>query len=137
MSDYFLQADDGDEDQMSLDDETPKSDTERLGVTEMEKMAASEISEVLKGFIGRGVREEQRFWDAVDSEYWFAVCFQTREQKDEFLEKSKMVELGDKYIDGMALARMLGIKLVSRVPDMPRPKVDTDYAEMALDFDDI
>lgn len=89
-------------------------------VGDIQKEAEEELSEVLSGFKQRAEIEEQRFLDATDSEYWFCLCFQTREQKEEFLEKIGLMELGDKYIDGMKAAQKLGITMTSRVPPMPR-----------------
>lgn len=94
------------------------------GPEEAEAEAQAEVSEILSGFRGRAKREDQRFVDATDSEYWVAVCFQTREQKDEFLQKAKLADLGDKYLDGMAVARILGIRLDSRIPTMPQLRLD-------------
>jgi hypothetical protein len=47
----------------------------------------------------------------VDPEFYFVVCFQSRAQKDEFLEKSGITStgMGDKYIDGLQLARFLDV----------------------------
>jgi hypothetical protein len=94
------------------------------GPEEAEAEAQAEVSEILSGFRGRAKREDQRFVDATDSEYWVAVCFQTREQKDEFLQKARLADLGDKYLDGMAVARILGIRLDSRIPTMPQLRLD-------------
>lgn len=94
------------------------------GPEEAEAEALAEVSEILTGFRGRAKREDQRFVDATDSEYWVAVCFQTREQKDEFLQKARLADLGDKYLDGMAVARILGIRLDSRIPTMPQLRLD-------------
>jgi hypothetical protein len=49
--------------------------------------------------------------DAIDTEFWFAVCFQTRGQKVQFLERAKLLELGGKYLDGWEVAKILGIAL--------------------------
>ena len=46
-----------------------------------------------------------------DSEYWFAVCFRDRKTKDAFLAQIKATRLGDKYIDGHALAKLLKVDL--------------------------
>lgn len=46
-----------------------------------------------------------------DSEYWFAVCFRDRASKDAFLRQVNATRLGDKYIDGHALARLLKVDL--------------------------
>ena len=46
-----------------------------------------------------------------DSEYWFCVVFQSREQKEEFLRNSGLIADGDKYINGVAAAEKLGVPL--------------------------
>ena len=46
-----------------------------------------------------------------DSEYWFAVCFRDRDSKDAFLNAINAARLGDKYIDGHALARLLKVDI--------------------------
>lgn len=55
--------------------------------------------------------EGKRFELATDSEYWACVCFQTREQKEAFLSAINVLWMGDKYIDGQAVAEKLGISL--------------------------
>lgn len=100
-----------------------------------EEMAAEETSELLQGFKDRAKREQQRFVQATDSEFWFAICFQTREQKEEFLHKwLGSLDLGDKYLDGMQVAELLGILLESEVPPMPKLRTDSKLAAMARDL---
>lgn len=102
------------------------------GNTEVDALA--EQSAVLVAFQQRAAREDERFWDSVDSEYWFAVCFQTREQKEEFISALNIDDLGDKYIDGMELAKRLKIQLQSRIPAIPKEKKDSEWSDMALPF---
>ncbi len=45
----------------------------------------------------------------VDHEYWLCICFQSRAQKEEFLAKAGWADLGEKYVDGLALAELLGV----------------------------
>lgn len=51
---------------------------------------------------------------ANDTEYWYAMYFQSREQKEAFLKAMKWFEHGDKYIDGRWAAKKLGIELPAR-----------------------
>lgn len=67
-------------------------------------------------FKERAQNENARLLDATDSEFWFSVCFQTREQKEEFLKKAGLFDIGDKYIDGLKVAAKMGINLESPVP---------------------
>ena len=75
---------------------------------EVEADAAEEISAALKAIIEqkRAMREVYR--TTTDPEFWFAVCFQNREQKEEFLRLTGW-NFGDKYIDGLRVAARLGI----------------------------
>lgn len=73
--------------------------------------SAAELDALAKGFRERTKREDERFKLATDSEYWFAVCFKTREDKDAFLATARLMAVGDKYLDGYAVARALGIAL--------------------------
>lgn len=112
--------------------DTEPADGESMTVPELK--ATEEISELLQGFRDRAGREQQRYEDATDSEYWFAVCFQTRAQKDEFLQKMGWVAIGDKYLDGLKVARKLGVTITAETPAMPVLRVDRRLAQLAVPF---
>jgi hypothetical protein len=123
-------------DGIQLEGESEPENTTPLGF-EMEQAPREEMNAILQGFKSRSEREDQRVLDATDSEYWVALCFQTREQKEEFLTKLRLIDLGDKYIDGMKAAKVLGVKLESRIPDMPRHRpFDREYLDIALDIEE-
>lgn len=73
--------------------------------------SAHELSALEQGFKDRSKRENDRFRLATDSEYWVAVCFKSREDKEQFLRKAGLFGIGDKYLDGYQVARTLGIEL--------------------------
>lgn len=83
-----------------------------------ESIAASgaALDALQSAFAARARDEGQRFRDATDSEYWVAVCFQSRAQKEEFLRRLKLDELGDKYLDGVRVAQRLGVPLETEAP---------------------
>lgn len=67
------------------------------------------ITAAQMAFRERRAHEQKRTEVIFDSEYWAAICFETREQKDAFL-----IALGvedDKYVDGIALANKMNIEL--------------------------
>ena len=105
--------------------------TEGLGGADVEAMAEQELSEVLSGFKDRAKREDQRFQEATDSEFWIAIYFQSRDQKEEFLNKLGLMEIGDKYLDGMLVAEALGVTLESYIPPMPQLRLDPRLAALA------
>lgn len=79
---------------------------------DIETDSAAETSALLEGFRQRAREETNRFYLATDAEFWFAVCFQSQDQKDAFLAAVPWDTDGaDKYIDGTKLARQLGIPL--------------------------
>ncbi len=99
---------------------------EQTGNPELD--SAADLDAVQQGFRNRAKQESDRFALATDSEYWAAICFQTREQKEAFLSALKLLEFGDKYLDGRLVAERLGVKLPeSQVPYKPEPKLDKDW----------
>jgi hypothetical protein len=100
-----------------------------------EEVAVKETSAVLQAFIARSKAEQARFLLATDSEYWVGLCFQTREQKEHFLREAKLLQAGDKYIDGALLAKRMGIELpAAQVPYNVSAKVDAKYAALVKDL---
>lgn len=91
-------------------------------VADPQEAAALELSALAQGFRDRAKNEADRFKGETDSEHWFTVNFESREQKDAFLIAMKWVEHGDKYLDGRILAN------IPRPPDpFPLPKADRRY----------
>lgn len=100
-----------------------------------EEVAVKETSAVLEAFKARAKAEQDRFALATDSEYWVGVCFQTREQKEAWLEAVKLLQHGDKYIDGQLLAQRMGVTLpAAEVPYNVSAKVDKTLAAMVKDL---
>lgn len=91
------------------EEDDPFADVEYTG--DMERDAEEEISEALKAIKEEKRQRREAFRIIVDPEFWFAVCFQSREQKEEFLKLVDWYRLGDKYLDGLELADMLGVEL--------------------------
>jgi hypothetical protein len=75
--------------------------------------SAAELDAVQQGFRDRTKREDERFRLATDSEYWFVLCFKSREDKEAFLKAAGLMAVGDKYLDGYAVAHVLGIVMPS------------------------
>lgn len=96
----------------------------------LEVDAQVEVSAILQAFKDRAKREQERFDLAADSEFWFAVCFQSREQKEAFLVAMEWIAGGDKYLDGPKLAADRGIKLPSVELRKGKRRVDRVLASM-------
>lgn len=66
-----------------------------------------------------------------DSEYWCAVCFQSREQLMAFLKVLDIPAKENKYVDGLVLAQKLGITLPpAEVRFRLSDHVDKDFQEL-------
>lgn len=76
----------------------PLAATEYTG--DLEKDAAAELTELERAYRDRAKNEAGRFKAATDSEYWVAVCFKSRAEKEKWLAEFGLDALGDKYIDG-------------------------------------
>jgi len=73
--------------------------------------AATEITALEQGYRDRAKAEADRFKRATDSEFWFAVCFDSREEKERFLQRAGLMDIGDKYLDGREVADRLAVDL--------------------------
>ena len=94
--------------------------------------AAAEFDAIDEGFRQRMANEQSRVNDELDSENWFAVVFETRAQKEEFLEILGLLDHGDKYLDGVEVARRLNVDLSpSGRKYRPAPKIDPKFSELA------
>lgn len=85
----------------------PLRDVEYTG--DLAKDAGEELTALEQGYRDRAKNEADRFKRATDSEYWFAVCFTSRAEKEAFLLASGLDRLGDKYIDGNQAAAILNV----------------------------
>ncbi|MCS7484668.1 hypothetical protein ACFFQW_45115 [Umezawaea endophytica] len=78
--------------------------------------STAELDALAIGFRERTKREDERFRLATDSEFWFALCFKSRDEKDAFLHAARLFHIGDKYLDGLAAAAVLGVAMPN--PDL-------------------
>ena len=78
---------------------------------DLEQDSQAEISAMLKAFKGRQRVEAVDKRKILDSEYWCCLCFQSRAQKEVFLRAVDWLEHGDKYLDGMWVARKMGVNI--------------------------
>jgi hypothetical protein len=102
----------------------------------MEPDSKAEIAALEKAFTDQSrqfVNQAAQANQRNDSEYWIAVCFQSRAQKEEFLRNAGLIADGDKYLDGQLVARKLGIALTPPPPPLKQGKIDKTWADMALE----
>lgn len=88
----------------------PLADVEYTG--DLRQDADQEFKALESAYVQRRKAEDKRRVNATDSEYWFAVCFESRAEKEAFLRavKAKKSMHGDKYLNGRDFARLLGVE---------------------------
>jgi hypothetical protein len=99
--------------------ENPLEETAFVG--ELQADANSEVSDILKAIIERRKAQNERFRITSDPEYFFCVCFQSRDQKDEFLKATHWDDLGNKFINGLEVARRMNVPVT--VIELEPPKL--------------
>lgn len=94
--------------------------------------AAAEFDAIDEGFRNRMANEQGRVNDELDSENWCTFVFETRAQKDEFLTRLGLIDHGDKYLDGVEVARRMKVDLApSGRTYRPHPRTDDKLAALA------
>lgn len=114
------------------DDEAIPADAGGFDGVNVEEEAQAEISEALRAFRKDAERASERMLDNTDSGFYICMGFPTRAHKDEFLRKSGIDQAGDRYLDGMEVARILGIRMETPVPAMPNFHMDATLRGMAV-----
>lgn len=76
---------------------------------DLEKDCLAEFAALHRALVS--ARSPRKLVEPTDSEHWFAIAFPLRDDKDSFLAAYGLRKLGDKYMDGMAVARKLGGEL--------------------------
>lgn len=114
----------------------PEVEEEDTGMTleELEQGSLEDLGEVEKSFRERMKQENSRFRDMCDTEYWFAVCFTSRAQKEEFLEKIGM-DTDLKYIEGREMAKAFRKSI--KTPDLEFAQIrpfDKEYLNRSADL---
>lgn len=91
------------------EDNNPLADLESTG--DLQEDADAGMSVALQEIIARKKATQERFRVATDTDFYFSLVFQSREQKDEFLRLIQWDDLGDKYLNGLEVARRLNVPL--------------------------
>lgn len=94
----------------------------------IDKVLKDVVDDQESDFSKRAKAERDRVLDANDTEYWCCMVFETRAQKDAFLEAMDWRVIGDKYLDGVLLAERQKIPLpastIRYVKSKPDKKLD-------------
>ena len=93
--------------------------------------AAVELDAIQQGFRDRRDREAERAELVTMTDYYFCVCFATRQQRQAFLDGVGWdIAAGDRYLDGRALAKRDGVELPPD-PVFPAIRRDSTWDDLA------
>jgi hypothetical protein len=87
----------------------PLDAMDMTGDPEQDADAEGEVTQT--AFMQNEKEQLDAYRQMIDSEFFLVVCFQSRAQKEEFLQKSGLEGPGisDKYLDGLRVAKHFGI----------------------------
>jgi hypothetical protein len=87
----------------------------------MEANDEAVLGSVIAGFRARAGREAERQAEVTMADCYVCVCFATRAQREAFLQATRWIILGRRYIDGREVASRMGIDLPPD-PEWPQTK---------------
>lgn len=103
-----------------------------------EGQTRAEAERVLSQVEQARVDAQKRIDSSNDMDYFFCVVFLSMEQRDAFLAATGWDEYGARYVNGLELARKLGVKLPESFYKPPvRTGADKSMLEFALDMDEL
>lgn len=115
-------------------EEKPPQNLEELEAHDAEHLAF--VSEALLDYRAKARKEVERFANAVATNYWCCLVFQSQPAKQEFLQRVgiDIAQRGDVYISGEELARVLGMPLTTPIPpDAPKPRFNRRLIELVVE----
>jgi hypothetical protein len=109
-------------------DISKKNKTEKPKET-IEVEAKKELTEVERKFRESSEKYRATMKDLNDSNFWTCIVFQSKEQAQEFNERMGFSS-DSSFIDGLKLAKEIGVEIKSPTPSMPRFKIDKSYQKL-------
>lgn len=96
----------------------------------------AELDALSEGFRARLKREEDRLGLVLDTRHWCCVVFATYEQLTAFREAMRWYRYGERYLNGVAMARDLGVD-IPPTPSWPQvPAPNADYVALAMSVEE-
>lgn len=103
-----------------------------VGMEEAERLFKEDYDEVLEAFKARREKENKRFREIIDTNYYMVICFTTNAQMVEFCNNFG-IDIQYRYYDGREIAK--AFKKALKAPDIgiPREKGRVkEYSELAI-----
>lgn len=111
-------------------------DKELAEIESYERATADEISDTLRAFRDQAEKEKALKDQNVGTDFWFAVCFASQSERDEFLNKFGLLhDLYDQYISAKQFCKALGYDLPQTEIQIPKNfKSPANIGDMILDI---
>jgi len=77
----------------------------------LEADADEEVSAALQAVLDERAERRDAYRITNDQDYYLVLCFQCEGQKQEFLEKARWTGLGERFLDGLKVARLMGVDI--------------------------
>lgn len=101
---------------------------------DMEEASEAEVTSVLAKVRENAAKSQARIEANTTSQYYFTVVFLDRKQRDAFLNATGWVEFGKRCVDGIALAKKLGVTLPESAYQPQAWNGDRRYGEIAFEI---
>lgn len=105
--------------------------TADIDAPSIDQQASEELQRLPNAFEARLRDQRKKVADIGDSEFWTTIVFDSREQRDAFLTHFGVLDLGDKFVDGVLLAERIGVKLPPTVPIPSTIRVSSRLADLS------
>ena len=102
--------------------------------------SAADLQAVESGFNKRRADDEARFAKAVDSGFYAALCFRTREQRDAFMSNLGILHqahIATHFFDGVLVARHMGMQLPDAGERVRNKPPDSEWASFVWSAADL
>ena len=103
-----------------FDDEGDPLEAVDYEVEDLEASADEEMSEIVRQIKEQKKARYEQFRIASDPDFYLLMCFQSSDQKKEFLEKSKWEAFQELFVNGLEVASMLNLEIAFQ-PIKPLP----------------
>ena len=121
-------------DAVPLPRDEPEDGVPYAGTFEADSKA--ELGQVLKDMQGQAKAAQERFRLNTDTDYYLCLCFVSRDQKREFLDRLAMTDLGERFLSGVEVAKRLGVKLTPVDYKPHAGKADKGLSDLVLEDDE-
>lgn len=110
------------------------------GMLEVEAQSLELVSDTKRMMDAERAKTKMNVEDNGDANFFTCIIFQSKAQRNEFLEKigaTKLQEAGGQYVDGLRLAKLLGVQIDAPTPQRRVSKGSKRLAGLALSMDDL